>query len=164
MFVAEKAGVVKVVTPGSAPQATTLLDFLDEGGYSREFVDRLIVPQASAVWSTDPRDLRSFPASLLAEFFDNHGMFGFTGRPNWRAVAGGSSRYVERLTALVEGLSERRISGSITREASAGRWWGTCTSPTTSALRFPPAARAQAAGGALSEAARRGLPHRCRPP
>ncbi|HEV2873877.1 MAG TPA: FAD-dependent oxidoreductase [Thermoleophilaceae bacterium] len=81
---------------GSGP---TLLDFLDEGGYSREFVERLIVPQASAVWSTDPRDLRSFPASLLAEFFDNHGMFGFTGRPNWRAVAGGSSRYVERLTA-----------------------------------------------------------------
>jgi uncharacterized protein len=62
-------------------------------------VERLIVPQASAVWSTDPRDLRSFPASLLAEFFDNHGMFRFAERPNWRAVAGGSSRYVERLTA-----------------------------------------------------------------
>ena len=77
----------------------TLLDFLDEGGYSREFVERLIVPQAAAVWSTDPRDLRSFPASLLAEFFDNHGMFGFTGRPDWRSVAGGSSRYVDQLTA-----------------------------------------------------------------
>jgi predicted NAD/FAD-binding protein len=81
---------------GSGP---TLLDFLDEGGYSPEFVERLIVPQASAVWSTNPRDLRRFPASLLAEFFDNHGMFGFGGRPNWRAVRGGSSRYVERLTA-----------------------------------------------------------------
>jgi predicted NAD/FAD-binding protein len=81
---------------GSGP---TLLDFLDEGGYSREFVERLIVPQASAVWSTDPRDLRRFPASLLAEFFDNHGMFGFTARPGWRAIAGGSSRYVDRLTA-----------------------------------------------------------------
>jgi uncharacterized protein len=81
---------------GSGP---TLLDFLDEGGYSQEFVERLIVPQASAVWSTDPRDLRSFPASLLAEFFHNHGMFGFTRRPDWRAVAGGSSTYVERLTA-----------------------------------------------------------------
>lgn len=81
---------------GSGP---TLLDFLDEGGYSREFVERLIVPQASAVWSADPRDLRHFPASVLAEFFDNHGQFGFRDRPNWRAVAGGSSRYVERLTA-----------------------------------------------------------------
>ena len=75
----------------------TLLDFLDEGGYSREFVERLIVPQASAVWSADPRDMRHFPASLLAEFFQNHGLFGLTGRPNWRTVKGGSARYVERL-------------------------------------------------------------------
>ena len=73
---------------GSGP---TLLDYLDEGGYSREFVERLIVPQASAVWSADPRDLRHFPASVLAEFFDNHGMFGFRGRPKWRAVTGGSA-------------------------------------------------------------------------
>ena len=43
--------------------------FLDEGGYSREFVERLIVPQASAVWSADPTQMWSFPASLLAEFF-----------------------------------------------------------------------------------------------
>jgi uncharacterized protein len=81
---------------GSGP---TLLDFLDERGYSREFVERLIVPQASAVWSADPRDLRRFPASMLAEFFGNHGMFGLSRRPTWRAVSGGSSRYVERLTA-----------------------------------------------------------------
>jgi predicted NAD/FAD-binding protein len=81
---------------GSGP---TLLDFLDEGGYSREFVERLIVPQASAVWSADPRELRSFPAGLLAEFFQNHGMFGLTNRPQWRTVSGGSMRYVERLTA-----------------------------------------------------------------
>jgi uncharacterized protein len=81
---------------GSGP---TLLDFLEEGGYSPQFVERLIVPQAAAVWSADPRQLRSFPASLLAEFFDNHGMFGFAGRPRWRAVTGGSARYVENLTA-----------------------------------------------------------------
>ncbi|MGH2802839.1 MAG: NAD(P)/FAD-dependent oxidoreductase [Thermoleophilaceae bacterium] len=85
---------------GSGP---TLLDFLDGGGYSREFVERLIVPQASAVWSADPRELRYFPAALLAEFFDNHGMFGLTGRPNWRAVRDGSSRYVERLIAPLRG-------------------------------------------------------------
>jgi predicted NAD/FAD-binding protein len=95
---------------GSGP---ALLDFLEEGGYSSEFVERLIVPQASAVWSTDPRDLRRFPASLLAEFFDNHGMFGFTDRPSWRAVTGGSSRYVELLTAP---LGDRlRLSSPVAR-------------------------------------------------
>jgi uncharacterized protein len=81
---------------GSGP---SLGDFLADGGYSREFVERLIVPQASAVWSADPKQMWSFPASLLAEFFHNHGMFGQTGRPQWRTIAGGSKRYVEALTA-----------------------------------------------------------------
>jgi uncharacterized protein len=95
---------------GSGP---TLLDYLDEGGYSREFVERLIVPQASAVWSADPRDLGHLPASVLAEFFDNHGQFGFRDRPRWRAVKGGSSRYVERLTEPM--LDRLRLSTPVAR-------------------------------------------------
>ena len=96
---------------GSGP---SLGEFLDDGGYSRVFVDRLLVPQASAVWSADPASMWEFPASLLAEFFANHGMFGFSGRPGWRAVAGGSARYVERLTrdfahSLRLGTPVRRI-------------------------------------------------------
>ena len=86
---------------GSGP---SLGAYLDEGGYSREFIDHLIVPQASAVWSADPTQMWSFPASLLAEFFANHGMFGLTGRPVWRTVVGGSHRYVEKIT---EPLGER---------------------------------------------------------
>ena len=60
------------------------------GGYSRAFVERLIVPQASAVWSADPRQMWTFPARFLVEFFANHGMLGFAKRPQWRTVVGGS--------------------------------------------------------------------------
>ena len=77
----------------------SLGQFLDEGGYSREFVERLIVPQASAVWSADPDQMWSFPAGFLAEFFHNHGMFGTGGRPNWRTVSGGARSYVEAILA-----------------------------------------------------------------
>jgi len=92
----------------------SLGQFLDEGGYSRAFVERLIVPQASAVWSVDPLSMWEFPASLLAEFFSNHGMFGLGDRPEWRVVAGGSARYVERLTrdfqqSLVLSAPVRRV-------------------------------------------------------
>ena len=73
--------------------------FLDEHRYSRAFVDRLIVPQAAAVWSADPRQMWSFPARFLIEFFDNHGMLGLRDRPKWKTVQGGSHRYVEQLTA-----------------------------------------------------------------
>jgi predicted NAD/FAD-binding protein len=77
----------------------SLRDYLDERSYSREFVERLIVPQASAVWSADPRQMWTFPARFLAQFFDNHGMLGIGKRPKWRTIAGGSHRYVERLMA-----------------------------------------------------------------
>jgi uncharacterized protein len=74
-------------------------DFLSRHRFSRAFVERLIVPQLSAVWSADPRAAGSFPARFIAEFFANHGMLGFRDRPRWSTVLGGSARYVEALTA-----------------------------------------------------------------
>jgi predicted NAD/FAD-binding protein len=85
-----------VGTNGHGP---SLAAYLQAGGYSRAFVDRLIVPQASAVWSADPDQMWELPASFLAEFFDNHGMFGLRGRPRWRTVTGGAKTYVVALTA-----------------------------------------------------------------
>src|SRR6185437_13146023 len=78
--------------------ARSLREFVADGGYSRWFAERLIVPQVSAVWSADPASLWSFPVRFLAEFFANHGMLGFRDRPQWETVAGGSQRYVEALT------------------------------------------------------------------
>ena len=77
----------------------TLGDWLERQRFSQPFIDRLIVPQVSAVWSADPGQRWSFPARFLAEFFDNHGMLGFRNRPRWRVIRGGSARYVEALTA-----------------------------------------------------------------
>ena len=79
-------------------EGPSLGHWLDTGGYSRAFVERLIVPQASAVWSADPRQLWTFPARFLVEFFANHGMLGFAKRPQWRTVAGGSRTYVDAVT------------------------------------------------------------------
>ncbi len=76
----------------------TLGEWLRQHRFSPRFIERLIVPQVSAVWSAAPRQMWSFPARFLAEFFDNHGMLSFGGRPRWRTVRGGSARYVEALT------------------------------------------------------------------
>jgi predicted NAD/FAD-binding protein len=81
---------------GTAP---SLGVWLEREGFSRHFIDRLIVPQASAVWSADPGQMWSFPASFMAEFFDNHGMYSLRDRPHWRTVEGGSSSYVGPITA-----------------------------------------------------------------
>jgi uncharacterized protein len=73
--------------------------FLDDEGFSPWFVDRLLVPQAAAVWSADPEQMWSFPARFLVQFFAHHGMLSLIGRPRWSTIAGGSARYVEALTA-----------------------------------------------------------------
>jgi predicted NAD/FAD-binding protein len=82
-----------------AEDRRSLGEWLDAKGYSQPFVDRLIVPQASAVWSADPRQMWTFPARFLARFFHNHGMLGFRDRPQWRTVVGGSHSYVDAITA-----------------------------------------------------------------
>jgi uncharacterized protein len=81
---------------GTAP---SLGAWLEREGFSRHFIDRLIVPQASAVWSADPDQMWSFPASFMAEFFHNHGMYSLRDRPSWRTVLGGSHSYVDAITA-----------------------------------------------------------------
>ncbi len=81
---------------GTAP---SLGHWLEQQGFSRHFVERLIVPQASAVWSADPEQMWSFPASFMAEFFENHGMYSLRDRPRWRTVEGGSRSYVEAISA-----------------------------------------------------------------
>jgi uncharacterized protein len=77
--------------------------WLEQQRFSRPFIERLIVPQASAVWSADPAQMWSFPARFLVEFFDNHGMLGFRDRPRWQTVTGGSVRYVEALLRRFDG-------------------------------------------------------------
>lgn len=103
---------------GRPHREPSLREWLEYGGFSQPFVEKLIVPQAAAVWSADPEQMWEFPARFLVEFFDNHGMFELRGRPQWRTVKGGSHRYVEKLT---EGLGDRvRLSApvsNVTRDA-----------------------------------------------
>ncbi len=84
---------------GNGGRGPSLRRFLSDGGYSEYFVERLLVPQASAVWSADPAQMWSFPAGFLAEFFDNHRVLRLRDRPSWRSIAGGSRCYVDALIA-----------------------------------------------------------------
>jgi uncharacterized protein len=96
----------------------SLGQWLEQQRFSQPFIDRLIVPQASAVWSADPAQMWTFPARFLAEFFDNHGMLSFRDRPTWRTITGGSARYVEALLHRFSGrLRLRTPVRSITRGA-----------------------------------------------
>ncbi len=80
-----------------ADAGPTLGEFLAAGGYSDVFRDQHLVPMASALWSTPAARVPEFPARYLAQFMANHSMLQITGRPQWLAVVGGSSRYIDAL-------------------------------------------------------------------
>ncbi|MBE7559531.1 FAD-dependent oxidoreductase [bacterium] len=74
-------------------------DYLRTAGLSRRFGEHYLLPLGSSLWSCPPEQFGEFPIRFVAEFLHNHAMLQWSGRPQWRVVAGGSQRYVEKLTA-----------------------------------------------------------------
>jgi len=74
-------------------------EFLAAGRYGEAFREHYILPMGAAIWSSDPASMLDFPARFFVRFLHNHGMLTVDDRPVWRSVAGGSARYVARLTA-----------------------------------------------------------------
>ena len=90
------------ILSGSDP-GLSLGAYLQENGFSREFVDHYIVPLGAAIWSADPRQFLDFPAATFVRFFDNHGLLQAQPDLPWRVIQGGSQRYVDRLLADFRG-------------------------------------------------------------
>jgi predicted NAD/FAD-binding protein len=74
-----------------------LVRFLRSQGYSRRFIDYFIVPLGSSLWSTDPKRIDDFPLATFVRFFENHGFLQIKNPLEWKAIKGGSARYVEKL-------------------------------------------------------------------
>ncbi len=87
-------------TPGRSP---SLGEFLDEAQFTPEFQREHLLPMGAAIWSCPPSQMRAFPATSFARFFENHGLLRLRDRPEWRVVSGGSARYVGALVASVPG-------------------------------------------------------------
>lgn len=75
----------------------TLGQYLTEHRYGDAFRDEHLVPMASALWSSPPAQILSFPARYLVQFLANHQMLQVDGRPEWRVVHGGSAAYVRAM-------------------------------------------------------------------
>ncbi|MGA3197448.1 MAG: FAD-dependent oxidoreductase [Terriglobales bacterium] len=83
------------------PAATevSLRDYLHAHQFRGDFTRYYLHPMAAAVWSTSPEEIEDFPAFTLIRFLENHGLLGLTTAPQWYALQGGSSAYIQPLTA-----------------------------------------------------------------
>ncbi len=88
------------------PEDLTLAGFLSEIGADPPLVSRYLLPMAASIWSSPTEEVLEHPAYTLIRFFDHHGLLDLWGRPRWRSVVGGSSRYVQTLHRRLEARVE----------------------------------------------------------
>jgi len=81
-------------------EGATLGEYLDREGYGVPFQRDHLLPQAAAIWSSDPVAIRAYPFTSFVRFFVNHGLLELDihARPQWRTVVGGSGAYIPALT------------------------------------------------------------------
>ncbi|MBB5015827.1 NAD(P)/FAD-dependent oxidoreductase [Rehaibacterium terrae] len=119
-------------------EAPTLLDLPDDGptigdylaanDYSAMFAEDHLIPMASALWSSPTATVMRFPAKYLVQFMANHHMLQVEGRPQWRVVRGGSSRYVEAMRSrwdvqvrtATPVYAVRRLTDAVEVDSAAG--------------------------------------------
>jgi len=80
-------------------QTETLGDYVRRRAYGEDFFNLYLAPMSSAVWSTPPELMLSFPVAALLRFFHNHGFLGLDTQHQWWTVDGGAKVYVEKISA-----------------------------------------------------------------
>lgn len=105
---------------GKNPQCSearmTLGEYLEDGGYTRDFITYYIIPMVSAVWSASFHDALAFPAVSLFHFFVNHGLAQVFARPQWRTPAERSASYVQKVVADMKNRGAKvHVSTKVTK-------------------------------------------------
>jgi predicted NAD/FAD-binding protein len=100
----------------------SLGQYLEEGRYSRPFIDYYVIPMGAAIWSTPASRMTEFPLHAFLRFLSNHGMLGVTTHFQWRTVRGGSREYVRKITApYADRILYDSAVRSVTRDPEAVR-------------------------------------------
>ena len=87
----------KSALEASRDKSLTLEELLQSMGMGPWIKDRFLVPFTGAIWSIPTKEASEFPADVLVQFLDNHGLLTHKAHPQWFSVAGGSAVYVEKL-------------------------------------------------------------------
>lgn len=80
-------------------ETLTIGEYLGRKKYSNLFRDNYLLPMISAIWSMGLESCYDFPLQFFVRFFENHGLLNIVNRPQWYTIIGGSSSYIEPLTA-----------------------------------------------------------------
>ena len=84
-------------------ERTTLGEYLIKNKLSKEFINYHLIPMVSAIWSMPPYESNKMPLKFFLKFFQNHGLFKLSNRPQWYTVTNRSRTYVQKIISKLNG-------------------------------------------------------------
>jgi len=75
----------------------TIRQYLETQKFSQEFIYNHFLPLISSIWSSPDSNSLDQPLKSIISFFQNHKLFNFLNRPQWKTVKGGSRNYIKNL-------------------------------------------------------------------
>jgi len=90
-------GLCKKIKLKNIDKNITVNDFLNIYNFSSYLRNLHIYPLISSIWSMNQDDVINFPLQLFLNFFNNHDLFNFKNRPQWKCLQGGSNTYVKKI-------------------------------------------------------------------
>ena len=81
----------------------SLGEYLVDEKHSEYFINYHLIPMVSAIWSMPPYDAKKMPIKFFMKFFQNHGLFNLSKRPQWYTVKNRSRQYVNKVIEKISG-------------------------------------------------------------
>ncbi len=81
----------------------SLGEYLVNEKHSEYFINYHLIPMVSAIWSMPPYDAKKMPIKFFMTFFQNHGLFNLSKRPQWYTVKNRSRQYVNKVIEKISG-------------------------------------------------------------
>ena len=77
--------------------------FLKEHKLNETFVLDHFLPMCGAIWSIPFKKVLKMPILTILNFFKNHGLLSFFGKPQWKTILDGSKNYVNAIEKTING-------------------------------------------------------------
>ena len=84
-------------------ESISLGEYLIKEKHSEYFINYHLIPMVSAIWSMPPYDAKKMPIKFFMKFFQNHGLFNLSKRPQWYTVKNRSRQYVNKVIEKISG-------------------------------------------------------------
>tara|TARA_B100000427_G_scaffold108833_1_gene90269 strand:- start:3968 stop:5206 length:1239 start_codon:yes stop_codon:yes gene_type:complete len=98
----------------------TLGEFLIKENLSKTFIDYHLIPMVSAIWSIPSYEANKMPLKFFIKFFQNHGLFKLSKRPQWYTVSGRSRTYVNKVLSKISGEYFKNYKINLIKRISSG--------------------------------------------